>query len=75
MLDEVLVVENEFEVLLRVVIELNKISGAMVRKSWKQMPWLLLFSPWEKNLKSRLILSSSEDLKILANLGLAYTSR
>ena len=44
----------------------------MVRKSLKTMPYSLLpFSrpPLLKNLKRRLILSFSEDLKILAGLG------
>lgn len=68
-LDELAVVENMFEVFLRIVVKLRDRGGTMVRKSLKTMPsplCLLSERPWEKNLKRRLILSFSGDLNILA---------
>lgn len=73
-LDKVLIVEDLFQIFLRVVIELSGEGRTMMRNSSKGTPSLLL-PVFEKNLKSRLIFSFSVDLKILAGWGIAYRCR
>lgn len=71
-LNELFIVEDLDEILFWIVIKLRKRRGTIVRKSWKQIPPLLPWPPWEKNLKRRLIFSFYEDLNIFAKLGLYY---
>lgn len=73
-LDKLLIVEDLFQIFLRVVIELHRGGATMMRNSSKGTPSLLL-PLFEKNLKSRLIFSFSVDLKILAGWDIAYRCR
>jgi hypothetical protein len=73
-LNKLLIIEDLFQIFLRVVIKLREGGRTMMRNSSKGTPSLLL-PLLEKNLKSRLIFSFSLDLKILAGWGRAYRSR